>query len=140
MVDVKQKVDNKTEMELNDTHPDLKLDLSKLLEYTKNTPEDRIIIELLYVTGVRVSELLNIKKSHIKFDTHQIRIWNGKKERFVLITCEFSERLKQYISQYCDKESPFLFSIKNGTQKSNTWVTKLFRKYPKASNIKVIHA
>lgn len=116
---------------------DLK-DVAILLEHTKNEPRERMVVEMLLDTGARLSELLNIKKSDIKWDSRQIWIRKGKgnKERFVLFTPECSERLKKYISIY-DNKSPFIFSNKRGNHLSRDWATKFFGMLSKALNIKV---
>ena len=45
---------------------------------------DRLIIEMLYATGVRVSELVNIKYNDIDFNNRRIRVCGkGNKERIV---------------------------------------------------------
>ena len=45
---------------------------------------DRLILELMYATGIRVSELVNIKISDIDFSNQSIRILGkGSKERIV---------------------------------------------------------
>jgi site-specific recombinase XerD len=60
--------------------------ITQLQELTKYDDQFRPIIETLYSTGVRVSELLQIKLEDIKWDNRQIWIRKGKgnKERFVL--------------------------------------------------------
>ena len=64
----------------------------------KNTPlgmRDLTLLELLYSTGVRVSELINIKIEDINFDDKSIRILGkGNKERIVL----YSKVLKEYLN------------------------------------------
>ena len=48
---------------------------------------DQAIIELLYATGVRVSELVNIKMNAIDFKNRTIRVFGkGRKERLVVFT------------------------------------------------------
>ena len=62
---------------------------------------DRIIVRMLYATGVRISELLNIRKRDIDFDRHTIKVFGkGAKERIVLISSEMAEDL----AQYCERE------------------------------------
>lgn len=49
-------------------------------------PRDRILVRMLYATGVRVSELVNIKKKDIDFDRSTIKVFGkGAKERIVLV-------------------------------------------------------
>lgn len=66
----------------------------------KSTPlgqRDSIILELLYSTGIRVSELVNIKLKDINLSTRKIRILGkGNKERIVL----YGEYLKNLLDIY----------------------------------------
>lgn len=73
---------------------------------------NRLIIELFYATGCRVSELVNIKINDIDFYTKTIRIYGkGSKERTVF----FGEYALFYLNKYLEirkKEnilSPYLF-------------------------------
>lgn len=63
-------------------------ELYKLIESIKCDSEldyrNKLIIEMLYSTGVRVSELVNIKISDIEKENHLIRVFGkGRKERIV---------------------------------------------------------
>jgi len=68
-----------------------------------NTPlgqRNRLILELLYSTGIRVSELVNIKIKDIYFDDKAIRIsGKGKKERMVLYGEYVEEILDLYLKE-----------------------------------------
>ena len=58
---------------------------------------NRLIIELLYATGLRVSELVNLKLNDIDFSNHEIRvIGKGDKERIVL----FGDYALKYLNLY----------------------------------------
>ncbi len=91
-------------------------ELSLLLDsISLDNPHDlrnRLIIELFYATGCRVSELVNIKINDIDFYTKTIRIYGkGSKERTVF----FGEYALFYLNKYLEirkKEnilSPYLF-------------------------------
>ena len=61
---------------------------------------DSLILELLYSTGVRVSELVNIKLTDIDFSYKKIRILGkGNKERIVL----YGEYLKNILDLYINE-------------------------------------
>lgn len=66
----------------------------------KNTTlglRDALILELLYSTGIRVSELVNIKVKDINLSMKEIRIFGkGSKERIVL----FGDKCKNLIIDY----------------------------------------
>ena len=58
---------------------------------------NRVIIELLWATGMRVSELSNLNFGDLNLDENEIRVFGkGAKERIVLI----SDRAKSYLQQY----------------------------------------
>ena len=64
---------------------------------------DAFILELLYVSGIRVSELVNIKLNDIEESQRRIKILGkGNKERYVLYGSRCSELLKKYISVRSD--------------------------------------
>ena len=58
---------------------------------------NRVILELLWATGMRVSELSNLNFGDINLDENEIRVFGkGSKERIVLM----SDRAKNYLKQY----------------------------------------
>ena len=58
---------------------------------------NRVILELLWATGMRVSELSNLNFGDLNIEENEIRVFGkGAKERIVLI----SDRAKQYLVQY----------------------------------------
>ncbi|MGE7667168.1 site-specific tyrosine recombinase/integron integrase [Ureibacillus composti] len=115
-----------------------KRQLALLQELTRNNIRDRAMVETLYATGVRISELLNIRLEDVKWETRQILIRKGKgnKERFVLFSYECLERLKTYLD-YRKCNSVFLFSNWYGGQLSTVFVDTLFRKFSKELGFKV---
>lgn len=65
---------------------------------------DQLILELLYDTGVRVSELVNIKIQDIDIHYYDIRILGkGNKTRIVKFTDDVAKLIKVYIQKYRDK-------------------------------------
>lgn len=61
---------------------------------------DRVILELLYATGLRVSELVSIKESDIEFSNRSIRIiGKGNKERIVYFNDVCEKYLKRYLNE-----------------------------------------
>jgi integrase/recombinase XerC len=62
---------------------------------------DRTIIELFYATGIRLSELANIKRKDIDFYYQTVRIFGKrKKERIVPLSKKIIPLLQEYISSY----------------------------------------
>lgn len=70
---------------------------------SKKGIRDRVIIELLYATGIRVSELVNIKIKDIDMNLPGVKVLGkGNKERFI----PFGEFCKQSIERYLDEFQP----------------------------------
>ena len=66
---------------------------------------DKLIIELFYSTGIRVSELSNLKISNINFSEQKILILGkGNKERIVL----YGDKCKDLLNLYINKARPHL--------------------------------
>ena len=58
---------------------------------------NRVILELLWATGMRISELSNLNFGDLNLDENEIRVFGkGAKERIVLV----SDRAKGYLIQY----------------------------------------
>jgi len=61
---------------------------------------DRAVLELLYATGLRVSELVGIDLSDINFEERLLRVrGKGKKERIVPFGTVAEKKLNQYIKR-----------------------------------------
>lgn len=61
---------------------------------------DRAILELLYASGLRVSELVKLDLGQINLNTREIRVWGkGSKERVVLMGIPAATTLNDYINQ-----------------------------------------
>lgn len=79
---------------------------------------DRIIIELLYVTGIRRAELIGLKKSDLDLDQGHLKVMGkGKKQRLVPLSRSMSDHLFEYLKvldQTFDFETPFLFLTGKG--------------------------
>lgn len=70
-----------------------------------------ILIKTLLYTGVRVSELVNIKLSEVDFDRCQMRITEdrGKKDKIVPFPDSFKETLAIYAHNTRDNAGKYLF-------------------------------
>jgi integrase/recombinase XerC len=61
---------------------------------------NRAFLELLYASGLRVSELVNIDTGDVSLDTREIRVWGkGSKERVVLMGEPAYRALTAYLEQ-----------------------------------------
>lgn len=76
-------------------------ELDKMFEIPDNSPKgqrDRLILEILYGTGVRVSELVNIKINDIDFNNNSIKVrGKGNKDRYVFYGKYCKEAINNYI-------------------------------------------
>ena len=81
----------------------------------KDGVRDRLIIEMLYATGVRVSELVNIKINDIDFNNRRIIVLGkGNKERIVYYGEYAEEVLKEYMKTHERKNHNYLFVNSKG--------------------------
>lgn len=82
------------------------------LEYLRkacNTPRELAIIEFLYSTGCRVSELSVIKKSDVDWNDLSVHLFGkGKKHRYSFLNAKAEVALKAYLETRTD-DSEFLF-------------------------------
>ncbi|HCD5327466.1 tyrosine-type recombinase/integrase, partial [Staphylococcus aureus] len=70
-------------------------------EDTSKSLRDRVILELLYATGIRVSELVNIKKQDIDFYANGVTVLGkGSKERFVPFGAYCRQSIENYLEHF----------------------------------------
>jgi integrase/recombinase XerD len=101
-------------------------EFQKMLNVIKKE-RDRVIVSLLFFTGMRVSELVNLKKEDILLDSGFIKIYGkGGKERVVPIPDFLKEKLKEYMDSIKGER---LFNI------SARQVERLIKKYAKLAGI-----
>jgi site-specific recombinase XerD len=76
-----------------------KEEISKILSMEKN-PKHRLLLMLVYSSGLRVSEVVSLKREHIDLSRKviYIRLGKGRKDRSTLL----SEKAIQFIEEYCD--------------------------------------
>lgn len=95
----------------------------------------RLLIEMFYSTGCRVSEMINVKISDIDFTNKTIRIMGkGSKERIVYFGDYASKYLENYLSKVkCDK---YLFTNKKGEKLTINEVEQIVKDIMKHISIK----
>lgn len=92
---------------------------------------NNLILEMLYATGVRVSELVNIKLSDInRYDKTIKVLGKGRKERVVVYGSYCDRAMELYLSSgryELEKrgKSTYLFLNKNGERLSDRYVRKI---------------
>ncbi len=88
--------------------------------HTPQGKRDRAILELLYASGMRLSEVAGLNLSSVNLNTREIRVWGkGAKERVVLIGQPAAQALRIYLSEarpklLKSKETSALFLNKSG--------------------------
>jgi len=107
----------------------------------KYSLRDRAILELLYGCGLRVSELLNLRKEDLFLKEDFIRVkGKGSKERIVPLGGEAKKALIKYMTAsrpaFNKKNSSFLFLTRSGNKLSRMGLWKRFQQYIAKSGIK----
>lgn len=91
---------------------------------------DRAIIELLYSTGIRVGELVNLKIEDINFAEEVIKVkGKGRKERIVPVGKFALDCLIEYIERRPNKGEKFVFLNKYGKKLTERSVERIIKKY-----------
>lgn len=98
-------------------------DIKKLLETeVRNSMfvRDSAMLELLYSSGLRVSEIISIKVNDINFESGFLRVvGKGSKERVIPMNRRAAEKIKRYMHELRpgllkDGQSPYLFLTNRG--------------------------
>lgn len=102
---------------------------------------DKAMLELLYATGIRVSELISLKLSDVNLKMSYILCRDSNKERII----PFGREAKNALVKYLDKaredmlgnnDSDVLFSNCSGQAMSRQGFWKLIKYYAKKADIK----
>lgn len=96
-----------------------------------------VMIKTLLYTGVRVSELVNIKISDIDLDNCQIKIvqGKGKKDRIVPFPNAFREILAVYLENVKKMGAKYLFESSFNRAYSDRGIRKILMNYTKKAGI-----
>ncbi len=101
------------------TEEELKKLLSMPEKFEKNELKkyrDLAILHVLYGSWLRVSELINLKKEQVMFETNQLTIiWKGRKQRAVFLTKQAQEYLKKYFNLRNDNSDYVFISLSNNS-------------------------
>ncbi len=89
-------------------------EIKDLLEKTRNK-KHRLLIELLYSSGLRLSECINLKYTDLDVDegTGWVRLGKGSKDRLFIISELFSKNLREYKEQSGADGKGFIFMVKD---------------------------
>lgn len=109
-----------------------------MLEAASIDPANRVIVLLLAHTGMRVSELCNLKTEDVDLDSSIIRIRSGKgdKDRIVLIPAEVSEELRPYyLERLTDRKCPYFLRSRRGSRFDTSTVERRIRQIASQAGI-----
>lgn len=110
---------------------------NKIFEVCKyDTPinqRNSVIIELLYATGIRVSELVNIKISDIDINERTIKVvGKGSKERMVIFNNHTKKAIEIYLNdgyhEFNKLSSGYLILNKDGNKLSERYIRNIINK------------
>lgn len=94
---------------------------------------DRLIVELLYLTGMRRNELQQLKETDVEWSLKQLRILGkGNKERLLPVSPEMLDTIKQYIAEKKNQEHAdrkYLLTLESGEPLYAGYIYRVVTKY-----------
>ncbi|MFH1225109.1 MAG: site-specific tyrosine recombinase/integron integrase [Candidatus Diapherotrites archaeon] len=107
-----------------------------LIKATKHG-RNRLMVELLYSSGLRVSELVKMRTADADLHEGIARVKGGKgnKDRVVILSKDWTSGIKKYLKKK-KVQSEFLFSKKNGKQLSSDTMQRIIREAAEKAEIK----
>jgi len=121
-------------------------EMEKALDETFLTPDfesirNHIILKLFYLTGVRLSELINIKDKDVDFSALSIKVLGKRnKQRIIPLSMDFCIELRNYMNQRdttIQSDNAYLFVLNNGKQLYPKYIYNLV--HNTMSGISTIH-
>jgi len=103
---------------------------------------DRAMLEMLYATGMRVSELTQLQVNHVHLEAGYVLVYGkGSKERIVPIGNEAMKWARRYMEETRERllkkrESPFLFVNRSGKPMSRQYFWKSIKAYGRRAGIR----
>lgn len=101
------------------------LEIKKMIEVTSNI-KHRLIIKVLYGCGLRVGEIINLKKQDLNFTEGliHIKLTKGRKDRFVKIPSSLIEELQAYLKL---TNGEIVFSSNSGGKLTKKTIGKIVK-------------
>ena len=102
---------------------------------------DRAMLELLYATGLRVSELINLKQSQINFNQGVLRIiGKGDRERLIPLGEESQRWLNDFIDGprmeiLLERQTDYLFPTRRGDRMTRQAFWHIIKRYAQKAGI-----
>jgi len=102
---------------------------------------DRTMLEVLYATGVRVSELINLKLSQINLNQGVLRIvGKGDRERLIPLGDEAQDWIREFIDGarteiMLERQTEYLFPTRRGDRMTRQAFWHIIKRYAKKAGI-----
>jgi integrase/recombinase XerD len=102
---------------------------------------DRAMLEVLYATGVRVSELINLKLSQLNLNQGVLRIFGkGDRERLIPLGDEAQDWLREFIDGprveiLLERQTDYLFPTRRGDRMTRQAFWHIIKRYAKKAGI-----
>jgi integrase/recombinase XerD len=102
---------------------------------------DRCMLEVLYATGLRVSELVNLRYSQVNMNQGVVRIvGKGNRERLIPLGEEAVRWLREFLGGgrgeiLLDRSSEYLFPTRRGDRMTRQAFWHIIKRYARKSNI-----
>lgn len=117
------------------------------LLHAPNTDEplghrDRTMLELLYATGLRVSELINLKQSQVNFNQGVIRIvGKGDRERLIPLGEEAQRWMRDFIDGprmeiLLERQTDYLFPTRRGDRMTRQAFWHIIKRYAQKAGVR----
>ena len=119
-------------------------DAEKLVEYPKGERHlelrDRAMLEVLYGTGIRASELVNLNTTHVSLEVGFIRcMGKGGKERIVPLGRKAGKAVNRYLADVrpflMKKSTDFLFLTRRGGRFTRQGFWKVLKEYARRAGL-----
>ncbi|WP_214228564.1 tyrosine-type recombinase/integrase [Pedobacter sp. B4-66] len=128
------KVPKRLPVFVDDQKLDVLLDSEEFFDGSFSSVRDRLVIETLFGTGMRLAELLSLKESDINFYESTIRVLGKRnKERIVPVGKLLEDQLRAYIElktlQNFDNKTGGLFVTDKGADAYPTLIYRIVQRY-----------
>ena len=113
-----------------------KEEVKRLFDAVKN-PKHKLMVQLMYSAGLRVSELLNVRLKDLDLNKNYgwVRKGKGNKDRLFIIADSIKDKIKQLIEQERLSNEDFLFSNNRKMQYSARTVQQIIKSAAKKAKI-----
>jgi integrase/recombinase XerD len=112
-----------------------KAEADKLIDFAyRGKGQYGLLIKVLFFSGARVNEFVNIKVEDVFFDDHEILITHGKgdKKRYVPILPEITQEIKSYLG---GRDRGYLFESNRHTKFTTRRIQQIIKKCAQQAGI-----